>query len=70
MPRQIIDTESSRPAYVRRRTRRIVISVLIFLVIVAAIWFLAHRAVGQEMRPAPGTASQCEFRERGAPCAR
>jgi ribose/xylose/arabinose/galactoside ABC-type transport system permease subunit len=59
MPRQIIDTESSRPAYVRRRTRRIVVSALIFLLLVAAIWFLAHRAVGQETRAAGGTASQC-----------
>lgn len=59
MPRQIIDTESSRPAYVRRRARRWVISLLIFAAIVAAIWFLAHRAVGQEMRGPGGTASQC-----------
>jgi hypothetical protein len=56
VPRQIIDTESSRPAYERRRTRRILLSVLIFVAIVAAIWFLAHRAVGQETRAAAGTA--------------
>jgi ribose/xylose/arabinose/galactoside ABC-type transport system permease subunit len=59
MPRQIIDTESSRPAYVRRRTRRIVVSVLIFLLLAAAIWFLAHRTVGQETRATGGTAPQC-----------
>ncbi|MBV8067009.1 MAG: hypothetical protein JO113_03450 [Candidatus Eremiobacteraeota bacterium] len=60
MPRQIIDTESSRPAYVRRRTRRLLVSVLLFVLIVAAIWFLAHRRVmGQEMPSNGGTASQC-----------
>jgi hypothetical protein len=57
MPRQIIDTESSRPAYVRRRTRRVVMSLLVFVLLVAAIWFLAHRAIGQEMGPSAGTAS-------------
>ena len=28
MPRQIIDTESSRPAYNRRRLRRLIVAVL------------------------------------------
>ncbi len=59
MPRQIIDTESSRPAYVRRRTRRLLFSLLVIVLLVAAIWFLAHRAPGQEMRAGRGTASQC-----------
>lgn len=59
MPRQIIDTESSRPAYVRRRARRLIVSLVVLVLIVAAIWFLAHRASGQEMRPRGGTAVQC-----------
>jgi ferric-dicitrate binding protein FerR (iron transport regulator) len=65
MPRQIIDTESSRPAYVRRRARRWVISLLIFAAIVAAIWFLAHRAAGQEMRVGEGTAIPCLYVDLG-----
>jgi hypothetical protein len=37
MPRQIIDTESSRPAYVRRRvTTFVVIGVVVVLLAVAA----------------------------------
>ena len=59
MPRQIIDTESSRPAYERRRARRIAISVVLFVLIVAAIWFLAHRAWGQETQSPAGTAKLC-----------
>ena len=56
MPRQIIDTESSRPAYVRRRIAadRGYPS-LIFLLLAAAVWFLARRTVGQETRPTGGT---------------
>ncbi|MGA8097884.1 MAG: hypothetical protein WB810_04390 [Candidatus Cybelea sp.] len=61
MPRQIIDTESSRPAYVRRRARRVVISLLLLALLVAAIWFLARRASGQETRATAGTASQCRY---------
>jgi ribose/xylose/arabinose/galactoside ABC-type transport system permease subunit len=68
VPRQIIDTESSRPAYVRRRTRRFVVSLLVFIALVAAIWFLAHKAAGQESRAPGGTASQCQ--QKGVPCAR
>jgi len=63
LPRQIIDTESSRPAYVRRRARRWVISLILFAAIVAAIWFLAHRAAGQEMRPVKGTAASDAFHQ-------
>ncbi|MBV9719738.1 MAG: hypothetical protein JOZ77_10480 [Candidatus Eremiobacteraeota bacterium] len=70
MPRQIIDTESSRPAYVRRRARRMVISLLVFALLVAAIWFLAHRAIGQEIGSSAGTASLCLFIEKEVPCAR
>jgi ferric-dicitrate binding protein FerR (iron transport regulator) len=59
MPRQIIDTESSRPAYERRRMRRVLVSLLLFVLLVTAIWFLARRAPGQETRASGGTASQC-----------
>jgi hypothetical protein len=61
MPRQIIDTESSRPAYNRRRIRRAVISVVILVLIAAAIWFLAHRHVGQETGATGGTAFTVSF---------
>jgi hypothetical protein len=43
MPRQIIDTESSRPAYVRRRVASFVVSALILLVAAAGAWFFIHR---------------------------
>ncbi|HEU5479835.1 MAG TPA: hypothetical protein VFU90_08395 [Candidatus Tumulicola sp.] len=43
MPRQIIDTESSRPAYVRRRVTTFVITAVVVLAIVAAAWFLWGR---------------------------
>lgn len=59
MPRQIIDTESSRPAYERRRMRRLLLSLLVFVLLVAAIWLLAHRASGQEMGTTEGTALPC-----------
>jgi hypothetical protein len=59
MPRQIIDTESSRPAYVQRRARRWIVSLVLFLLLVAAVWFLAHRALGQESWAPGGTASLC-----------
>jgi hypothetical protein len=39
MPRQIIDTESSRPAYVRRKIRTFVAIALAVIVLVAAAWF-------------------------------
>jgi hypothetical protein len=68
MPRQIIDTESSRPAYVRRRTRRLVVSLLLVAALAAAFWFLAHRALGQESRASGGTASLC-LSNKGVPCA-
>ena len=54
MPRQIIDTESSRPAYVRRRTRRHRRFAGCWSLLVAAVWFLAQRAAGQETRPRCG----------------
>ena len=55
MPRQIIDTESSRPAYVRRRVTQIVVTVILALAI-AIVVFFAHNhhfgAIG--IAPWPG----------------
>lgn len=66
MPRQIIDTESSRPAYVRRRVRRLMVWLVVLLVLAAAWWFLAHRAWGQETRAAAGSAGpQYLLEEKG-----
>ena len=62
MPRQIIDTESSRPAYVRRRARRIVFWLVLLILVIAAFWFLAqHRVLGQESRGPGGTAPLVSF---------
>ncbi|HEX3368751.1 MAG TPA: hypothetical protein VHS56_04170 [Candidatus Cybelea sp.] len=55
MPRQIIDVESSRPAYERRRLRRIIIFVAIVLIVAAAVWFLAQRVRAEETLVAAGT---------------
>lgn len=55
MPRQIIDTESSRPAYNRRRLRRAIVAVLVVVLLAAAAWFLTQRAHGQETPVAAGT---------------
>jgi ribose/xylose/arabinose/galactoside ABC-type transport system permease subunit len=69
MPRQIIDTESSRPAYMRRRLRRLLATVLLLVLVAAACWwFLAHRPSGQETGAAGGSAPTAELvigRERG-----
>jgi len=40
MPRQIIDTESSRPAYVARQVRRTVVTVIILVALVVAGYVL------------------------------
>ena len=37
-PRQIIDTESSRPAYVRRRITTFIVALLIVLGLAAGVW--------------------------------
>ena len=68
MPRQIIDTESSRPAYAPAPIAAIIVwSLVIVLVLAAAIWFLAHRAHGQETRAAGGNRLRSAFNgnERG-----
>ena len=56
MPRQIIDTESSRPAYQRRRLRRLIVTLLLLAVLVTACWLLARHAWGQESPAAGGSA--------------
>lgn len=38
MPRQIIDVESSRPAYVRRRVTTWVVVVVVAVVVAVAAW--------------------------------
>jgi hypothetical protein len=55
MPRQIIDVESSRPAYERRRLRRIIVFVAIVLIVAAAVWFLAQRVRAEETYAPAGT---------------
>ncbi|HEV3092010.1 MAG TPA: hypothetical protein VGX91_11290 [Candidatus Cybelea sp.] len=55
MPRQIIDTESSRPAFERRRMRRAIVVVLLVILVAAAVWFLAGRAHAEESLAAAGT---------------
>jgi len=44
MPREIIDTVSSRPAYIRRRILTTVILVIIIAALVAVGFELGHRA--------------------------
>jgi hypothetical protein len=57
MPRQIIDTESSRPAYRRRLAVRWVIMLLLCLVAVAAgirFWQASHPRSGVGRAAVPG----------------
>jgi hypothetical protein len=56
VPRQIIDTESSRPAYERRRVRRFLVMAVLFMLLLAACWFVLQRAHAQESRPSEGSA--------------
>ena len=65
MPRQIIDVESSRPAYTRRRIRRLIVWLVVLALLVAACWFLARRAWGQETRLAAGSAAPQYLLEKG-----
>lgn len=55
MPRQIIDVESSRPAYERRRRRRLVVILAIVIIVIAAVWFLTARVHAEESHLAAGT---------------
>lgn len=43
MPRQIIDTESSRPAYVRRRITTFVVLAVILILTAVAVWLFWGR---------------------------
>ncbi|HTU83701.1 MAG TPA: hypothetical protein VMF61_16345 [Candidatus Acidoferrales bacterium] len=38
MPRQIIDTESSRPAYVRRRVTTFVVTAVVVALLALVVW--------------------------------
>jgi hypothetical protein len=57
MPRQIIDTESSRPAHNRRRLRRLIVALAVLILVTAACWFLAGRLRGQETGASRGSAA-------------
>jgi hypothetical protein len=46
MPRQIIDTESSRPAYVRRRVATFVVVGVVLLLVAAAAWAIFRSHAG------------------------
>ncbi len=57
MPRQIIDTESGRAAYVRRLVLRwIIIAVLVIVAVLAAlrVWQTTHPRVVTQTSAAPG----------------
>ena len=46
MPRQIIDTESSRPAYVRRRVTTFVVIAVIVAALAAVAWVIFRSHAG------------------------
>jgi hypothetical protein len=46
MPRQIIDTESSRPAYVRRRVTTFVVIGVVLAALVAVAWVIFRSHAG------------------------
>lgn len=46
MPRQIIDTESSRPAYVRRRILTFVVAVLVLAAVAGVAWAIFRSHAG------------------------
>jgi len=53
MPRQIIDTETSRPAYQRRRAATFIVIALAVLALAAGGWLLWDRYVGAHAPAAP-----------------
>jgi hypothetical protein len=55
MPRQIIDVETSKPAYERRRRRQFIVILAIVIIIIAAVWFLTQRVHAEESHLAAGT---------------
>jgi hypothetical protein len=44
VPRAIIDTQSSRPAYVRRRIGQAIIVVFLVALVAAGLYFYLHHA--------------------------
>jgi len=46
MPRQIIDTESSRPAYVRRRVLTFVVVLVVAAVLAGVAWAIFRSHAG------------------------
>lgn len=49
MPRQIIDTESSRPAYIRRNVMLAVVAAILLALVIVAVYelgFAHHHAAG------------------------
>ena len=60
MPRQIIDTESSRPAYVRRRIATFVAVVVAALALAAAGWFWMrnHAAIPAPVQTTQGNSAR------------
>jgi hypothetical protein len=46
MPRQIIDTESSRPAYVRRRGTTFVVIAVVLVALAAVAWVILRSHAG------------------------
>jgi hypothetical protein len=45
MPREIIDTQSSRPRYVRRMAFTVAVGIIVLAVVVFAIWSAFGHAV-------------------------
>ncbi|MDE2482690.1 MAG: hypothetical protein KGN02_10915 [bacterium] len=59
MPRQIIDTETSRPAYQRRLLVRWILAaiVLLALTLLGFEWMKAHRTPSVNLAPVPHSRS-------------
>ena len=58
MPRQIIDTESSKPAYHRRLTIRWIITFILIVIVAFAafeFWKASHHAVSVGLMALPST---------------
>lgn len=66
MPRQIIDTESSRPAYVRRQILTVLLVAILIAIVVAAVFVILEgkHAGPAQFRPATPTAAPAKA---GAP---